>query len=154
MRTIKTSLLLLLAVLLAGVCFTAQADETGCRAVITLLSGEKITVRQFSVRLLEDAAPSTELLVFYDDGQSIMDVRKLLRLTRPAPPKEAKVGEKVEFAFKDVDGQTGRFQIWADYLFSGRIEEGAWSEQAANIKQIVMNCPAVASSLPLPPTQP
>jgi len=151
MRTIKKNLVLLLAVLLAGACFTAQADETGCRAAITLLSGEKIMVSRFSVRLLEDAAPSTELLVFYDDGQAIMDVRKLRRLTRPVPPKGAKVGEKVEFAFEDVDGRTGRFKIWADYIFSGQIEEGTWNEQAAKIKQIVMNCPAVVSSLTLPP---
>jgi len=140
-----------LAVLLAGACFTAQADETGCRAAITLLSGEKIMLGQFSVRLLEDAAPSAELLVFYDGGQAIMDLRKLRRLTRPVPPKGAKVGEKVEFVFEDVDGRTGRFKIWADYIFSGQIGKGAWSGQAGNIKQIVMNCPAVVSSLTPPP---
>lgn len=141
MRTIKTTLLLLLALLLAGACFTAHADETGCRAIITTLSGEKMQVSQFAVRLLEDASPSTALLVFYDGGQSILDLGKLRRLTRLAPAQEAKKGTKVEFAFEASDGQTGKFKIWWNYIFSGQTQIGAWSERVAKIKQVEVNCP-------------
>lgn len=137
----KTILAVLLALLLSGAAFTARADETGCRAVITLLSGEKMPVSQFGARLLEDSSPSTELLVFYDAGQSILDLGKLRRLTRLAPAGEAQRGQKVEFAFLANDGQTGKFKLWAEYIFSGQIELGAWNERAAKIKQIEVTCP-------------
>lgn len=148
MRMIKTTLLLMLGMLLAGAAYPAQADETGCRATITSLSGEKIALSQFSVRLLEDAAPSTELLVFHDDGQSIMNVGDLRRLTRLAPAQEAKEGTKVEFAFEASDGQTGKFKIWWNYIFSGQTALGAWSEQAARIKQVRLTCPPPLLSPP------
>lgn len=148
MRVIKTTLQLMLAMLLFGACFSAQADETGCRADITNLDGEKITVSRFSVRLLEDAAPSTELLVFNADGQSILDLGDLRRLTRLTSSNDGKHGQKVAFSFEDGQGHTGKFKIWWDYIFSGQTEMGAWSEQAFKIKQVLITCPPPLQSPP------
>ncbi|MCF8041556.1 MAG: hypothetical protein K9K65_17315 [Desulfarculaceae bacterium] len=127
---------------------SAQADETGCRAAITNLSGEKVTVNQFSVRLLEDAAPSTELLVFNADGQSILNLGDLRRLTRLTSFNDGKHDQKVEFAFQDDQGRTGRFKIWWDYIFSGQTPLGTWSEQAAKIKHVEISCPPPLLSPP------
>ena len=63
------------------------------------------------------------------------------RLSRLAPPGVAQEGQKVEFAFVANDGQTGKFKIWAEYIFSGQIALGAWSERAGRIKQIEVSCP-------------
>lgn len=112
------------------------------------LYGEQVTVSRFSVRLLEDAAPGTDLLAFYEDGQALLNVGYWRRLTRLAPVKEAKPGSKVEFLFQDQEGKTGRFKIWADYIFSGQIAEGSWSEQAARIKEVVIKCPPPPAPIP------
>lgn len=150
MRLIKTILLLLWLslALLAGPADMARADETGCQATITLLSGEKIKVSQFAVRLLEDAFPGAQLLVFQDDEQLILDLRKLRRLTRLASSGDDKRGQKVGFAFEANDGQTGKVQTWASYIFSGQIAFGSWSERAGNIKQVQIACPPPELSPP------
>lgn len=124
-----------------GAAYNAQADDTGCRAVITTLSGEKMQVSKLAARLLEEAFPGTQLLVFFDGGQSILDLGDLRRLSRISPAKEAKPGTKVTFSFKDKQGKTGTFKIWANYIFSGQIQEGSWSESVAKIKQMVITCP-------------
>ena len=140
MRKIN-SIIMLLAVLLAGACFNAHADDTGCRATITTLDGEVVKVKNLASRLLESAFPGTQLMVSYDQGESILDLGDLRAMTRLSPPGKAKQGTKVWFSFKDKQGKTGKFKIWENYIFSGEIQEGNWSEQAASIKTMHITCP-------------
>ena len=142
MHSPKALLVVLLAVLLATMIGPAYADETDCRGIITLLDGGKVEVRDLSVRLMEASSPDTELLVFFDGGQSVINLNKLKRITRLHPPGEAQRGQKVRFAFETADGQKGEFKIWAEYIFSGRMALGRLSERAAKIKCIELSCPA------------
>ncbi len=134
-------LLLVLPLVLAAWSGGARADESGCTATVVLVNGDKVTVTDFGVRLLEDAFKGIHMVVEYESGQSIINIRKLARLTRVSPPGEVPQGRKVTFAFETTTGGKGRLRIDSGYIFAGRMPLGAWKVLAGQVKDLRLRCP-------------
>ncbi len=132
----------LCAALLALACLavSALADESGCTAKITLLGGEKVTVTNFGVRVLQEAFWGTEMAVRFDQGQDLIDIRKLRRLERLVPSHKVGSGKNVTFAFETAKGQKGRFKVDGGYFLGGETPLGDWSVIAGQVQRIGLQC--------------
>jgi len=133
---------LLGAALLALACLAAPAlaDQSGCTAKITLLGGKKITVTNFGVRVIQEAFWGAQMAVRYDQGQDLIDIRKLRRLERVAPPHKVGSGTNVTFAFETAKGQKGRFNVDGGYFLGGQTPLGDWSIIAGQVQRIKLQC--------------
>jgi hypothetical protein len=134
-------LLLVLPLMLACWGGGARADESGCKATVVLVNGEKAKVANFGVRLLEDAFIGTQMMVKYEGGQAIINIRKLARLTRVAPAGEVPKGRMVTFAFQTTGGSKGKLRIDSGYIFAGRLPLGDWKVFAGQVKEVKLRCP-------------
>ncbi|MCF8033418.1 MAG: hypothetical protein K9K66_03720 [Desulfarculaceae bacterium] len=122
------------------VCTSALAQDFGCNATITTLSGEKKHLSSAGVSLRSRGFLGYRLSVRYDYGDAIIDIRNLRSITKLPPLKKIRGTYLLKFSFETTDGQKGIMKINSKYYIGGEVPIGVWKISFGEVKKVVFDC--------------
>ncbi len=119
----------------------ARADESGCRAVVTLVRGGSRHITEVAGRVGQGEMTTTVLVVTMDGGDELLAISRLQKLDRMAATKHDQDNNLERFAFRDRKGHKGQFLIDGDFMLVGQTADGPWAGAFNNIKSVSLVCP-------------